>query len=169
MIYTLRRHDVKFYVVITVLSTLFSISSVYIIASKYGRLQFSEYAYTAVITQIIFTISDLGTKISYFKVDKKRQKLDYKYLLASKLFVATILFVAYGIVNRSSVYFSYTLTVIGTSIFPTAMLQEYRLYTIISINNLLFRVIPLLFISLINSIFWFSLFSGFVLLLFSLF
>jgi O-antigen/teichoic acid export membrane protein len=137
------------------------------VANKFGKLQFAEFAYCSIVTQIFFTISDLGTKISYFKADKKNQKEDYKYLLATKLLIALILYTAFGILNRSSIYFSYTLTIIGTSIFPISLLQEYRLYTIISINNLLFRLIPIIFIFKFNSIVEYSLFSGLILFLFS--
>jgi O-antigen/teichoic acid export membrane protein len=168
MIFIIRKNDFKLYVFITILATIISVYSIYLVANKFGKLQFAEFAYFSIISQIIFTISDLGTKISYFKADKKNQKIEYKYLLASKLLIALLFFTIFSFFIKSSVYYSFVLTVIGTSIFPNTLLQEYKLYTIVSINNLLFRLIPILFILRFNSIVEFSLFSGAVIFLFSI-
>ena len=169
MLYFLRKRDSYFYIILTAFATLSSIYAVYLTADKFGKINFSQFAFFSIIVQIFFTLSDLGTKISYFKNSKTNKKNDYIYLLSSKLILALFLFIFTGFFNNSEIYFSFILTIIGTSIFPFALLQEYKLFCIIGLNNFFFRLIPLLFLSNISSIVQFSYVSGLTIFSFSIY
>ena len=167
MIFLIRKYDLSLYIILTIIATITSVFSIYYVTLKFGKISFSEYAYCAIIMQIIFTFSDLGTKISYFKDKESKSKSNYKYLLASKLFVASLVFILFGLIYGGKIYFSFVFTLIGTMIFPTLILQEYRLFTLIAVNNVLFRVLPLLLLFRFSTIEEFSVFSGIIIIFFS--
>jgi hypothetical protein len=169
VIFFLRRNDFKVYISLTLIATLISIFSVYTLNSKFGKYQFSDYSFYSILLSIFFTVSDLGFKISYFKYGQSNKKSNYKYLILSKLTVILFLFLISCFFVNEMLFFSLILIVIGTSIFPTYILQRYRLYSIIAINNLLFRLLPLLILFKINSIIQFTLISGIVIISFSSF
>lgn len=168
MIYFIRKHDFKFYVLLTLLSTLLGVSTIYLLRTKFGSINFSDFAVVSIVIQIIFTISDFGLKVSYFKPGVIKMKSEFKYIVIVRLFLALFLFFFISIFQFNSIYFSFVLTIIGTSIFPNFLLQEYKLYTVVSVNNLIFRALPLLFLDNFTSIEQFSLFSGFCITSFSL-
>jgi hypothetical protein len=167
MIYYLRKNDFKNYVVFTLIATLISVYSVYVVTTKFGKVAFSNFAFYSILTSIFFTVSDLGFKISYFKIGKLNKKSDYKYLLLSKLIVVLFLFILFGFFYNDMIYLSLIFILVGTSIFPSYFLQEYRLYTIIGFNNLIFRLLPILILFKLNSIVEFAIISGIVIIIFS--
>ena len=169
MIFFLRKNDFKIYIILTIIATLISVFSVYALTSKFGKFDFSDFSFYSILISIYFSISDLGFKISYFKFDKSNTKSSYKYLLLSKLTVVLFFFILFCFFIKKNLYYSLIFIVIGTSIFPTYILQVYRLYSLIAINNLLFRLLPILILFKLETIIQFTILSGLVIISYSSF
>jgi hypothetical protein len=162
----LRKHDFKFYALFTAFSTLAGIYSVYLLKINYGAMAFADFALSTVNIQIIVALSDLGIKYSFFKPNAKfSNRHDFRYLIVLKLVIALSLYVISLVFYRSSVYLMHLPMLIGFSVFPALLLQRFKLYTIISLNNFVFRVLPLLGLAFLDQIEGFVLLSGILLLI----
>jgi hypothetical protein len=162
----IRKYDFQFHIVFTIISTLVGIFSVFLVNRSFGGLKFADFALSGINIQIILALSDLGVKYSFFKDNSTLSLLkNFKYLIIIRAFFAVLLFLASLLFYYSDVYLAHFFSLIGFTFFPNLLFQKYRLFTIISLNNVIYRSLPLLIIYFINSLEIFVMISGLFLIL----
>jgi hypothetical protein len=164
VIFKLRKYDLKLYALFTVVSTLAGVSSVYFIKDAYGSYEFADFALSTVYVQIVVALSDLGMRYSFFKPKSFfSERSNFMYLIALKVVIALTLFLISLIFYHTSIYLAHLPMVLGFVLFPTLLFQRYKLFTIIALNNFLFRVLPMIGLLFFSQIEGFVVFSGLIL------
>lgn len=157
-------YDLTLHLIFTVLATVVNLLSIYFLTSKFGKNEFATYVYYGVFTQIIFTLGDLGIKNSYFSEIKDHKGINFFYLIFIKLAVSVFLFVLFFVYFHSYIFFSFLFVIVGTSMYPTFLLQRCGLFRLIGFNNLVYRLVPLLFLPVISDIAQYNYVSGLILI-----
>jgi hypothetical protein len=167
--YKVNGYDLRLHLIFTALATVVNFLSIYFLTSKFGKDEFASYVYYGIFTQIIFTLGDLGIKNSYFSEIKDHKGINFFYLVFIKLAVSVFLFLIFFVYFNSYIFFSFLFVIVGTSIYPTFLLQGSGLFRVIGFNNLIYRLVPLFFLPLISDIAQYNYVSGLILIVSGLF
>lgn len=160
--------DFYLFIFFTGLATGASLLSIYLLTLKFGKTSFADLVYYLIFSQIIIALADFGLKNSYFNQLKNHKDYNLLYLVLIKVCISVLLFLVFFLIFRDKLFSSTFFIVVGSSIFPSFLLSDRGLFSIIGLNNFIFRVVPLVFLPLIDSLSQFNLFSGSISVLFAL-
>ncbi len=131
------------------------------VSVSFSPEDFSKLAYYLVISSLIVSISDYGTKFSYFRKDST---ISWENISFFKLYLSIIFFTLVSFIFGIP-FFEYLFFLVGYSFFPNVLCQEKSKFYLISGSIFFSRIISFIYIPFSKNVFDIILVQGVIMLM----